>query len=103
MGQDDIDNQVKKQVTSGLGSADLVSGLISTLDLKVTLLGVLPLTLTKAIIEGVVDTVVAPLLVSILNVVDDTLDSLLAALGVKIGTLDLGVNGVSCGVPKLVG
>ena len=101
--QDDIDNQVKKQVTSGLGSADLVSGLISTLDLKVTLLGVLPLTLTKAIIEGVVDTVVAPLLVSILNVVDDTLDSLLAALGVKIGTLDMGVNGVSCGVPKLVG
>ena len=100
--QSDIDNQVKKQVASGLGSADLVSGLISSLNLNVTVLTI-PLGLTSAIITGVVDTVIAPLLVSILNVVDDTVDSLLAALGIKIGTLDMGVNGVSCGVPKLVG
>ena len=100
--QNDIDNQVKKQITSGLGSADLVSGLVSTLNLNVTILNI-PLGLTSAIITGVVNTIVAPALVSILNVVDGTIDSLLAVLGVKVGTLDMSVNGTSCGVPKLVG
>lgn len=100
--QSDIDNQTKKQVTSGLGSADLVSGLISTLNLDVQILTI-PLGLTSAIITSVVNTLIAPVVVSLLDVVDDTVDQLLAVLGVQIGTLDMGVNGVSCGVPKLVG
>ena len=98
---------VTKQVSAGVGSANLAADLIGSLDVETNLLGN---TLLNALLHGIVSsattavgTAVKTAIIPLLNVVDAITDSLLATLGVKIGTLDMSVNGVSCGVPKLVG
>ncbi|NIJ42072.1 putative membrane protein [Parvibaculum indicum] len=107
--QIDIDNGTKKRVVAGLHTSSLVSTLLAQTSLSTSILPGLPLIslVTNSILTPLVDTVVAgtltPLLSQIFSALDPAINQLLAALGIQVGTLDMGVNGVSCGVPKLVG
>jgi uncharacterized membrane protein len=86
---------VKTVQTSGFTRgmvAELIGGL--ELDIRVLGLGLLP----KAVLDAAIRTLLAPLA----PVLDNTIDMLLATLGLKLGEADVRVYAVTCGAPVLV-
>lgn len=97
----DIEARTRKEV----GSTDILSGLTGSLAASLTvkpdgLVGLLLAPLVSDLLAAV-----KPLLVAVINtlgLVDGLLDTLLRALGVRLGVIDVAVLGVRCGVPTLV-
>jgi len=101
--QSDIDTGAVKSVAAS-DSAHIFSGLINTLTLKTTLLsdgGLLTDTI-NATLNTIVLPLIRPVLTAILTALDPAVDTLLKTLGLRLGTMDVTVHGVSCGVPTLV-
>jgi uncharacterized membrane protein len=85
----------------GNDGSHLLSGVADNLSLSISGNGVTgPVT---SLVNGTVMPILRPLLVSILSSLDPTVDGLLQTLGVKLGTLDVTVHGVSCGRAVIVG
>ena len=76
----------------------LSTSLGSSLTLNLSLLGtpILPITLSA------IKTLVVAAITPVFGVLDQLLNPLLAALGVRLGSMDVTVTGVRCGVPSLV-
>jgi uncharacterized membrane protein len=85
----------------GSDGSHLISGLVSNLSLVTSGSGITAL--VTSLVNGTVMPLLRPLLVSILSSLDTPVDNLLQTLGVKIGTLDVTVHGVSCGRATIVG
>lgn len=99
--QPDIEARTRKEV----GSSQILSGLVGSL---VTSLRIEPDGLVGILLAPVVNTLIAtlkPILTAVigaLGVVDGLLDTVLRALGMRLGVMDVAVLGVRCGVPVLV-
>jgi uncharacterized membrane protein len=98
--------QITAKTAQTVASTGMVSNLLQALvsgvqlTLTATLLGIpftLPAASTSAL-TGAVGLLLSPLGAAL----DSQLDGLLAALGVKLGYMDVTVTGVRCGVPALV-
>ncbi len=101
--QNEIDNGTLKTVSSSVGLSTLLSSLVSNLNLSVNVLNSGLLSSLVGLSVNAIKTTVSLAVVPVINALETPINQLLATLGVKIGTLDMGVNGTSCGVPKLVG
>jgi uncharacterized membrane protein len=77
---------------------ELSSSLTSSLQLSASVTGILPLGLQLGTITSLVGGAITP----VFGVVDQLVDPLLAALGIRIGYMDVTATGVRCGVPVLV-
>lgn len=94
----EIRNKVTKNTSS---SVSLMSNLGSALELKQTTLLGLPIPGLNTLVNGLLSA-----LAGSLSILDPVLNSLLAVLGVRLGELDISVNGPQdadrCGTPMLV-
>lgn len=93
--QGDIDNGLAKSSAAGGG---LLSGLAGQIQF------VLPGGL-GALVAGTLNSILdllRPILVTALSTLDGQVDTLLRALGLRLGTIDTVVHGVRCGTPTLV-
>ncbi|MBW8725524.1 MAG: hypothetical protein JF625_10265 [Inquilinus limosus] len=108
----DIDDQVAQQVWGG-GAVDNLLGSLGidpvtgkpNLDLKACVLSLGNICLLPVDLKAVSTTVTAlnQLLAPVIKgVLDPLVDNLLAALGVRVGVMDVTVTGVRCGVPVLI-
>jgi uncharacterized membrane protein len=101
---DDINNRVIKTVSSGKIVGSLLDSL-KTLNFNACVVGllgicVIPLSgqdLVKLL--GAVHAILDPI---VDNLLDPLIDGLLVALGIKLGSIDVTVTGVRCGVPVLI-
>lgn len=108
----DIDDQVAQQVWGGGAVANLLGSLgidpvtgKPNLDLKACVLSLGNVCLLPVDLSVVSSTVTAlnQLLAPVIKgVLDPLVDNLLAALGVRVGVMDVTVTGVRCGVPVLI-
>jgi uncharacterized membrane protein len=85
----------------GSDGSQLIGGLANNLNLTVAGTGITGL--VSGLVNSTVMPLLRPLLASILSALDPTVDNLLQALGLQLGTLDVTVHGVSCGRATLVG
>jgi uncharacterized membrane protein len=93
--QGDIDDGIVKSSSGGGG---LLSGLAGQIQFVApTGLG----TLVAGTLNSVLD-LLRPILVTALSTLDGQVDTLLRALGLRLGTIDTVVHGVRCGIPTLV-
>ncbi len=89
---------VNGQVVSSDMAGTLGSSLLGSLTLVTNPLNLGGVVSALGAVTGLINNTIKPLLA----LVDPTLDTLLKALGVKVGFMDLWVPGVRCGVPVLV-
>ena len=92
----DISARTIKQASVRNYTETLLSTMLKTLSMKVDVLGILPLSgdSLKGLIAKLIADAAAPL--------DTMLFNILTALGVKLGSVDVWVNGASCSQPVLV-
>lgn len=103
--QADIANRTAKSVVSQGMVDNLLSNLGQTLELKLctaVLLGACILPLDLRLVPDAVNALHVILDPVINGLLDPLVDGLLAALGIKLGYMDVTVTGVRCGVPVLV-
>ncbi|MFE0753665.1 pilus assembly protein TadG-related protein [Inquilinus sp. NPDC058860] len=103
--QTDIANRTAQSVVSRGMVDNLLSSLGQTLELKLctaVLLGVCILPLDLRLVPDAVNALRVILAPVINGLLDPLVDGLLAALGIKLGYMDVTVTGVRCGVPVLV-
>jgi uncharacterized membrane protein len=92
------------KTTAASDAGHIFSGLINTLTINTTLLsdgGLLTNTI-NATLNTIILPLIRPVLTAILTALDPAVDTLLKTLGLRLGTMDVTVHGVSCGAPTLV-
>jgi uncharacterized membrane protein len=77
--------------------SNLLQTLVNTLQLQVKITG-LGLGLSQSVLTASLTTLLSPVAAGL----DSLVDGLLAALGIRIGYMDVTATGVRCGMPVLV-
>lgn len=94
----DVQSGAIQTVPAGNDGRLIAENAPGALHTSVTLLGTVSLGLLDLLLSGITST-----LVSVLSILDAPINSLLTTLGLGLGTMDMSVTGVKCGVPVLVG
>jgi uncharacterized membrane protein len=95
--QTDIANATAHTATSTGMVSNLLQTLVNTLQLQVKITG-LGLGLSQSVLTASLTTLLSPVAAGL----DSLVDGLLAALGIRIGYMDVTATGVRCGMPVLV-